>query len=64
MVDRVTGKTVNRWRDIEAGQRADCTALFIDYGYSEAKPHLPYIKVNSLAEAADWILATTTNALK
>lgn len=46
----------DRWRDVEAGQRAGCTALFIDYDYRERRPAPPYISVASLAMAADWIL--------
>jgi D-glycero-D-manno-heptose 1,7-bisphosphate phosphatase len=46
----------DRWRDIEAGQRAGCTALFIDYNYSERKPEPPYLTVRSLTEAADLII--------
>ena len=47
----------DRWRDIEAGQRAGCAALFIDYEYAERRPRLPYVSVGSLAQAADHILA-------
>lgn len=46
----------DRWRDVEAGQRAGCTSLFIDYEYSERKPDPPYLAVRSLTEAADLIL--------
>ncbi len=47
----------DRWRDIEAGQRAGCTSLFVDYNYAESRPTPPYVRVRSLIEAADWILA-------
>lgn len=49
----------DRWRDIEAGQRAGCrAAILIDYGYDEgSKVAEPDVRVGSLAEAADWILA-------
>ena len=47
----------DRWRDIEAGQRAGCAALFIDYHYAEREPSQPFVRVGSMAEAADWILA-------
>ncbi len=47
----------DRWRDIEAGQRAGCTSLFVDYNYAEGRPAQPYICVKSLLEAADWIIA-------
>jgi D-glycero-D-manno-heptose 1,7-bisphosphate phosphatase len=47
----------DRWRDIEAGQRAGCrTAFFIDYAYTEERPKKPYVAVNSLAEAVVLIL--------
>ena len=46
----------DRWRDVAAGQRAGCTALFIDYQYAERRPDEPYVRVASLAEAAEWIL--------
>jgi len=47
----------DRWRDIEAGQRAGCTSLFIDYQYAERQPLEPYVRVASLTEAVEWILA-------
>jgi D-glycero-D-manno-heptose 1,7-bisphosphate phosphatase len=46
----------DRWRDVGAAQAAGCRALFIDYGYSEQTPDKPYVAVNSLAEAAQFIL--------
>jgi len=46
----------DRWRDVEAGQRAGCQAIFVDYGYRERRPDGPYLKVHSLREAANWIL--------
>ena len=47
----------DRWRDIEAGRRAGCRALvFVDYGYDEPAPVDADTRVQSLAEAADWIL--------
>jgi D-glycero-D-manno-heptose 1,7-bisphosphate phosphatase len=48
----------DRWRDIEAGQRAGCRAFFVDYAYDEPKPQPPFVRVKSLAEAADRILGT------
>lgn len=51
----------DRWRDIEAGQRAGCISLFVDYHYAESRPPQPYIRVKSLLEAADWILARKTS---
>jgi transaldolase len=48
----------DRWRDIEAGRRAGCRTVFIDYDYEEPRP-MPAADVNvrSLTEAVDWILA-------
>jgi D-glycero-D-manno-heptose 1,7-bisphosphate phosphatase len=46
----------DRWRDVEAGQRAGCTSFFIDYGYSEREPQPPFRRVHSLAEAAEQIV--------
>jgi len=46
----------DRWRDIEAGQRAGCQAFFVDYAYDEPRPQPPYVGVSSLAEAANRIL--------
>jgi D-glycero-D-manno-heptose 1,7-bisphosphate phosphatase len=48
----------DRWRDIEAGQRAGTTTIFIDRGYDERRPDAPDHVVASLADAADLILAS------
>ena len=47
----------DRWRDVEAGRRAGCTTIFIDWGYDERRPEHPDITVRSLPEAVDWILS-------
>ncbi len=50
----------DRWRDIEAGQAAGCgTTILIDYGYAEPIRVGPTVRVRSLAEAADWLIART-----
>ena len=49
----------DRWRDIEAGQRAGCKTVFIDYGYDEKQPDQVDIIVNSLHEATNLILGET-----
>jgi D-glycero-D-manno-heptose 1,7-bisphosphate phosphatase len=49
----------DRWRDIEAGHRAGCSAVFVDYGYNEQRPDGPFVSVRSLREAANWILRST-----
>ena len=46
----------DRWRDIEAGQRAGCQCLFVDHGYREQQPAGQFVRVASLADAAEWIL--------
>lgn len=46
----------DRWRDIEAGIRAGCRTVFLDYGYDEKQPESQDACVGSLREAADWIL--------
>ena len=48
----------DRWRDVEAGHRAGCRAVFVDHGYRERRPDGPYLKVRSLREAATWIVET------
>jgi histidinol-phosphate phosphatase family protein len=47
----------DRWRDVEAGRRAGCRTIFIDYGYAERRPDpAPHRVVGSLVDAAAWIL--------
>ena len=46
----------DRWRDIEAGSRAGCQTIFIDYGYNEKQPEHVDHRVHSLHEAALAIL--------
>lgn len=46
----------DRWRDIEAGQKAGCKTIFIDYGYAEKQPESVDYRVKSLLEAAQIIL--------
>lgn len=46
----------DRWRDIEAGQRAGCRTIFIDCGYEEKRPEAPDHAASSLLRAAEWIL--------
>jgi D-glycero-D-manno-heptose 1,7-bisphosphate phosphatase len=49
----------DRWRDIEAGHRAGCRPIFVDYGYAEKRPDGPFVGVRSLRDASQWILRTT-----
>jgi D-glycero-D-manno-heptose 1,7-bisphosphate phosphatase len=47
----------DRWRDVDAGCRAGCRTIFLDYGYREQAPeNEPAVRLGSLPEAADWIL--------
>lgn len=46
----------DRWRDINAGQSAGCLSIFLDYGYLEKQPEVPDYVVQSLQQAADWII--------
>jgi len=49
----------DRWRDIEAGQKAGCKTIFIDYGYAEKQPESVDYRVKSLSEATQIILGET-----
>lgn len=53
----------DRWRDVEAGHRAGCQTIFVDYGYRERMPAGPFLRVRSLSEAANWILRTVQKGL-
>lgn len=47
----------DRWRDIEAGQRAGCRTAWLDFGYAERGPAAPAdYRAATLAEAVAWIL--------
>jgi len=46
----------DRWKDTEAGQKAGCKTIFIDYGYVEKQPESVDYRVKSLFEAAQIIL--------
>jgi D-glycero-D-manno-heptose 1,7-bisphosphate phosphatase len=49
----------DRWRDIDAGRNAGLwAAILIDYGYDEALSAAPDVRLRSLTEAADWIVAS------
>ena len=45
----------DRWRDVEAGQRAGCRTVHIDRGYCERRPDAPDVVAADLAEAVRWI---------
>lgn len=46
----------DRWRDTEAGRRAGCRTIFVDYGYDEKQPESVDYRVRSLPEATQIIL--------
>lgn len=46
----------DRWSDIEAGQKAGCKSIFIDRHYHEQRPNGSYLTVESLQEAAYYLL--------
>lgn len=48
----------DRWKDIDAGQSAGCKTVWIDRGYDEKKPASPDAVVQSLGQAAEWIVKT------
>ena len=47
----------DRWRDIEAGERAGTRTVFIDHHYQERRPLHPDAATGSIAEAARWIIS-------
>ena len=47
----------DRWRDVEAGERAGCRTFYIDGGYGERSPASYDYRVGSLPEAAGILLA-------
>jgi D-glycero-D-manno-heptose 1,7-bisphosphate phosphatase len=47
----------DRWKDVEAGRRAGCATVLVDWGYSAAVPVVADSTVRDLAEAAEWILS-------
>ncbi len=51
----------DRWRDIEAGQRAGCRTVFLDYGYTEQRPTGQNHTSRTLLAAKDWIIKSVTN---
>jgi D-glycero-D-manno-heptose 1,7-bisphosphate phosphatase len=58
-VDLTTSFMVgDRWRDIEAGRRASCRTILIDYGWLERRPEAPDATVTDMAGAAEWICQT------
>jgi D-glycero-D-manno-heptose 1,7-bisphosphate phosphatase len=49
----------DRWKDIEAGQRAGCKTIWINQQYQEPPPeHPPHFIASNMSEAAIWIQQT------
>ena len=47
----------DRWRDVDAGARAGCRTVFLDFGYRERGPSAPpAAAVSSLRDGVAWIL--------
>ncbi len=46
----------DRWRDVEAGQRAGCRTVFVNRGYDEKQPVGPDAIVAGLSQAEGWIM--------
>ncbi len=46
----------DRWSDMEAGRRAGCLTIWIDYGYTEKMPECPDFCTRSFAEAVECVL--------
>jgi D-glycero-D-manno-heptose 1,7-bisphosphate phosphatase len=45
----------DRWRDVEAGQRAGCTTILIETHESQPLMVEPTVRVESLSRAVEWI---------
>jgi D-glycero-D-manno-heptose 1,7-bisphosphate phosphatase len=55
----------DRWRDVDAGRRAGCRTVLLDYGYRERLPeNQPDVRVSSLTDGADWILGLDSRGVK
>jgi len=46
----------DRWKDVEAGKRAGCRTIFVDYSYEETMRSEPDYRVRRVADAAEIIL--------
>jgi D-glycero-D-manno-heptose 1,7-bisphosphate phosphatase len=45
----------DRWRDVEAGQRAGCATILIDAQHAQPSTIKPTVRVDSLPSAVNWI---------
>lgn len=46
----------DRWRDVDAGLKAGCKTIFLDYEYREQRPKKPDYTCVNLLDAVEWIL--------
>lgn len=46
----------DRWKDIEAGQRAGCKTIWLNQCYEEKAPEAPNFIASNLSEAALWCI--------
>ena len=54
----------DRWKDIEAGRRAGCRTVLIDYGYQEtSRDVVADFTTRQILEAARWIVAARAERL-
>ncbi len=50
----------DRWKDVEAGQRAACKTIWLNHHYAEKSPDpAPDYTTSTLTEAANWIIINT-----
>ncbi len=49
----------DRWRDVEAAQRAGCRSVLIDYDYDEPESR-PDHRARTIEDAVEWILGTAS----
>lgn len=50
----------DRWRDVEAGQRAGCTTILVRTRHAQPLTVEPTVRVDSLAGAVEWVLERVT----
>ena len=50
----------DRWKDIEAGKKAGCKTIFLDYHYNELLLSKPDFKTTSMRKASGWIVSQKT----
>ena len=46
---------VDRWRDIQSGEKAGCKTIYLDYNYKDIKPKNPNFVTDTLLNAVNII---------